>query len=87
MRRGRQFRTSHQVPFGAQMVWEKFGCASSFEGPQIRLVLNDAPVPLTMCKRMSGRYGSCALGDFVEANRESVRHGWGDERWNATCGA
>jgi acid phosphatase len=29
-RSNRQFRTSNQVPFGAQMVWEKFSCTSSY---------------------------------------------------------
>ncbi|KAI0749453.1 phosphoglycerate mutase-like protein [Daedaleopsis nitida] len=84
---GRKFRTSLQVPFGAQMVWERFSCAASFTGPQVRLVLNDAPVPLAMCKHVDRRYGSCALEEFVKANAASASHAWGDARWNATCGA
>ena len=46
VRSNRKFRTSYQVPFAAQMLWEKFSCTSSFDGPQVRLVLNDAPFPL-----------------------------------------
>ncbi len=82
----RKFRTTDQVPFAAQMAWEKFSCTKSFEGPQIRLVLNDAPFPLSTCKHADRRYGSCALDDFVATNKESVQHAWGDARWNATCG-
>lgn len=29
VRANRKFRTSNQVPFGAQMVWEKFSCERS----------------------------------------------------------
>ena len=88
VRASRKFRTSAQVPFGAQMVWERFSCATSLsKGAHVRLVLNDAPVPLAMCGRaMDRRTGSCALGDFVKANAASVEHAFGDARWNATCG-
>lgn len=56
-------------------------------GPQIRLVLNDAPLPLTTCSKGAGtRYGSCALADFVGANAFSTSIKWGDAHWNATCG-
>ncbi|KAF7312478.1 Phosphoglycerate mutase-like protein [Mycena indigotica] len=41
----RAFRTSYQVPFGAQMVWEKFTCKSSCSGPQIRLPFERRAVP------------------------------------------
>ncbi|PIL35733.1 hypothetical protein GSI_02463 [Ganoderma sinense ZZ0214-1] len=82
----RKFRTTRQVPFAAQMVWEKFSCTKSFSGPQVRLVLNEAPLPLVGCKNVDGRYGSCALDDFVSSNADSAQHSWGDARWNATCG-
>ncbi|RDX57456.1 phosphoglycerate mutase-like protein [Lentinus brumalis] len=85
-KRRRKFRTAHQVPFAAQMLWEKFSCTASFEGPQVRLVLNDSPFPLATCTHMDRRYGSCALDDFVAAHAGSVEHSWGDARWNATCG-
>ncbi|KAL0948620.1 hypothetical protein HGRIS_010429 [Hohenbuehelia grisea] len=88
-RPSRKFRTSQQVPFGAQMIWEKFTCSSSFKGPQIRLVLNDAPFPLRSCARTSAdsRFGSCAFESFVKANSASTSLKWGDAAWNATCGA
>ena len=86
VRSNRKFRTSYQVPFAAQMLWEKFSCTSSFDGPQVRLVLNDAPFPLATCKGVDRRYGSCALDDFVASYASSIEHSWGDARWNATCG-
>lgn len=82
----RKFRTTRQVPFAAQMVWEKFSCTKSFQGPQVRLVLNEAPLPLVGCKKVDKHYGSCSLDDFVAANADSAQHSWGDARWNATCG-
>ncbi|KAJ6532022.1 phosphoglycerate mutase-like protein [Mycena capillaripes] len=84
----RAFRTSTQVPFGAQMVWEKFTC-SSCAGPQIRLLLNDAPFPLQSCAKshFDAAHGSCALDAFVKANSFSTNIQWGDAAWNATCGA
>ena len=30
VRHNRKFRTTRQVPFAAQMVWEKFSCTESF---------------------------------------------------------
>lgn len=83
----RKWRTSNQVPFGAQMVWEKFSCASSFAGPQIRLVLNEATFPLTTCmqSRADKTYGTCGMGNFVKANAASTAIAWGDAAWNASC--
>ena len=87
LRPHRAFRTSTQVPFAAQMVWERFSCATSLsKGPHVRLVLNDAPFPLATCKGVDRRYGSCALDDFVASYASSIEHSWGDARWNATCG-
>lgn len=57
-----------------------------FKGPQIRLMLNNAPLPLTPCKRMDKKHGSCALDDFVAVNAFSRNITWGDAAWNATCG-
>ena len=104
----RKWRTTYQVPFAAQMIWEKFTCASSyvprllmrgdtltrpiigprrFKGPQMRLVLNDAPLPLTICRGMDKKLGSCSLDDFVAVNAASRKISWGNAAWNATCGA
>ncbi|KIJ16939.1 hypothetical protein PAXINDRAFT_168380 [Paxillus involutus ATCC 200175] len=83
----RKFRTSRQTPFAANMVWEKFSCKKSFEGPQIRLLLNRATFPLTICEKSEGdrRYGTCALGEFVKANEYSTSIDYHSESWNATC--
>ncbi|KAJ7476057.1 phosphoglycerate mutase-like protein [Mycena latifolia] len=86
----RAFRTSTQVPFAAQMVWERFSCSSSSSSaPQIRLLLNDAPFPLAACAKSAfdRAHGSCALAAFVKANSFSTGVKFGDEAWNATCGA
>ncbi|KAI0833306.1 phosphoglycerate mutase-like protein [Trametes gibbosa] len=88
----RKWRTSDQVPFGAQMRWEKFRCpASSAFGssaPQVRLVLNDAPLPLPACAhaRADAKYGSCALASFAKTYAAAAAAKWGDAAWNATCG-
>ncbi|KAK0446262.1 histidine phosphatase superfamily [Armillaria borealis] len=84
----RAFRTSTQVPFGAQMVWEKFTCTSSFNGPQIRLIMNDSPFSLSACAgtEQDRSYGSCSFNKFVDSNAFSTSVTWGDAIWNATCG-
>ncbi|KAH9856567.1 phosphoglycerate mutase-like protein [Lenzites betulinus] len=88
----RKWRTSQQVPFAAQMRWEKFRCpASSAFGssaPQVRLVLNDAPLPLPACahSRADATFGSCALASFAKTYEAAAKVQWGDKAWNATCG-
>jgi acid phosphatase len=83
---GRVFRTSKQVPFAAQMTWEKFSCASSFEGPQVRLILNDEVLPLTTCASGHGKkYGSCGFEEFQETYKKQLAVRWGDAMWNASC--
>lgn len=58
-----------------------------FKGPQIRLVLNDSPVPLaTICKDASKTYGSCSLDNFVAGQKSATSYAWGDSSWNTTCG-
>lgn len=81
----RAFRTSTQVPFGAQMVWEKFTCTSSFNGPQIRLIMNDSPFPLSACAgtEQDGAYGSCSFDKFVDSNALSTSVSWG--RYGMEC--
>ncbi|OJT15560.1 Thiamine-repressible acid phosphatase pho4 [Trametes pubescens] len=90
VRASRKWRTSEQVPFAAQMRWEKFSCKSSFAAgvPQVRLVLNDAPLPLTSCARThaDARFGSCALAGFTKTYAASAAQKFGDAAWNATCG-
>lgn len=84
---GRKFSTSVQVPFAAQMVWEKFSCEKSFKGPQVRLVLNEAVVPLSGCEDgKTKKYGTCSLEKFVKSQSKATSIKWGDKAWNATCG-
>ncbi|KIJ69293.1 hypothetical protein HYDPIDRAFT_80969 [Hydnomerulius pinastri MD-312] len=84
----RKFHTSEQTPFAANMVWEKFTCKHSFDGPQIRLVLNDAIFPLHTCQETEGdyKYGTCSLEAFVKANEYSTNIHFGDAAWNTSCG-
>ncbi|EJD45339.1 phosphoglycerate mutase-like protein [Auricularia subglabra TFB-10046 SS5] len=83
--RNRRFRTSSQVPFGAQMLWERFACGAG--EPQVRLLLNDAPVPLG-CKTGLGRqYGTCSVREFASMHAKAAAVQWGDARWVAACGA
>ncbi|KAG1875199.1 phosphoglycerate mutase-like protein [Suillus tomentosus] len=87
LRPGRKFWTSELTPFAANMVWEKFTCTSSYDGPQIRLILNDATMPLTICGQgMDPTLGTCSLDTFVNANHYSTSIRFRDETWNATCG-
>lgn len=84
----RKWRTTDQVPFATQMIFEKFTCSSSAKGPQIRLVLNDSPFPMPSCAKTSldKKLGACSLDAFVTANAASTAISWGDAQWNATCG-
>ncbi|KZP28916.1 phosphoglycerate mutase-like protein [Athelia psychrophila] len=89
----RKWRTSNQVPFGAQMIWERFTCASSAAfpagQPQIRLVLNEAPFPLATCAQSRGdrAHGTCSVANFAKANAASAAVGYGNAVWNAACAA
>ncbi|KAG0707680.1 histidine phosphatase superfamily [Suillus ampliporus] len=86
--RHRKFRTSYQTPFAANMVWESFTCDESFDGPQIRLVLNDETYPLRTCAetKEDRRYGTCSLDAFKQANQFSTNIQFGDDAWQAACG-
>ncbi|KAF8559780.1 phosphoglycerate mutase-like protein [Imleria badia] len=83
----RRFRTSQQTPFAASMVWEKFTCKKSFEGPQVRLVLNGATFPLFICENsMEDKiYGTCSLAEFARVNEYSANMQYKSESWNTTC--
>ncbi|KDN42812.1 hypothetical protein RSAG8_06566, partial [Rhizoctonia solani AG-8 WAC10335] len=75
----RKWRTINQVPFGAQMLFEKFTCASSAQGPQIRLILNDSPFPMPSCVKTSldKKLAACSLDAFVTANAANIAITWG----------
>jgi acid phosphatase len=62
--------------------------ASSFEGPQVRLLLNGATYPLTICEDSDEdvEYGTCSLAAFVEANKWSMEVEYNSDFWNTTCG-
>ncbi|KAI6106170.1 phosphoglycerate mutase-like protein [Pisolithus croceorrhizus] len=83
----RKFRGSEQSPFAARMIWEKFTCKNSFQGPQVRLLLNGEAYPLAPCQksRKDVRFGTCSLSEFVKANAFSTDIRYGDETWNAAC--
>ncbi|KAG0697610.1 phosphoglycerate mutase-like protein [Suillus ampliporus] len=87
--RRRKFRTSYQTPFAANMIWESFTCEKSFDGPQIRLVLNEETYPLRICAetKEDRRYGTCSLDAFTRANQFSTNIKFGDDTWQAACGA
>ncbi|KAF9493135.1 phosphoglycerate mutase-like protein [Pleurotus eryngii] len=84
----RKYRSSQQTPFAAQMVFEKFSCSSSFSGPQIRLILNEAPFSLETCikSKKDAEYGSCSFDNFVQANSFSRSVKYGDAAWTQACG-
>ncbi|OJA20393.1 hypothetical protein AZE42_05353 [Rhizopogon vesiculosus] len=85
----RKFRTSYQTPFAANMIWERFTCKEFFDGPQIRLVLNEETYPLLSCaKTMRDRkYGTCSLEAFTGVNEFSTSISFDDDTWEAVCGA
>jgi len=60
----------------------------SFDGPQIRLLLNSATYPLTICQKSfkDKKYGTCSLDEFVKANTFSTNIHFKDVTWNAFCG-
>lgn len=61
---------------------------SSFKGPQVRLVLNGATFPLSICNQTEKdrEYGTCSLEEFVRANAYSMEVAYHSKTWNATCG-
>lgn len=64
-----------------------FSVACSFKGEQVRLLLNEAPFPLTTCKGMDKKLGSCSLDSFLSSYATQIKGTWGDAAWNASCGA
>ncbi|OAX34321.1 hypothetical protein K503DRAFT_455423 [Rhizopogon vinicolor AM-OR11-026] len=69
------------------MIWERFTCKESFDGPQIRLVLNEETYPLSSCaKTMQDRkYGTCSLEAFTRVNEFSTSISFGGDTWEAVC--
>ena len=82
----RQWRTSYQVPFAAQMLWKRLDCSGV---KRVQLVLNDANVDLSPVGCDSDIYGTCSLSGFVATTRVKDASGIrdGDTTWNSVCTA
>ena len=61
--------------------------APSFQGPQVRLVLNGATLPLSLCEASAEdkEYNTRSLDNFVRANAFSLSVDYHNAIWNATC--
>ncbi|KAJ9477254.1 putative Constitutive acid phosphatase (putative) [Pseudozyma hubeiensis] len=82
----RNWRTSYQVPFAAQMEWRKLSCDGGRK-EMIQLHLNKAPFDLgNVCK--TDRFGGCVLDEFLEAEqvKRANKVQVGDDVWTAACG-
>jgi acid phosphatase len=82
----RLWRTSSQVPFAAQMLWNRLDCAGE---KRIQLILNGANFDLSPVGCTSDSYGSCAMSDFLATTNVQdalsvVAYG---PAWNASCSA
>ena len=56
-------------------------------GPHIRLVLNGATFPLSICEKseQDKKYGTCSIQEFVRANNYSKKVECHSKTWNAAC--
>lgn len=83
----RNWRTSYQVPFAAQMEWRKVTCPGQKKGDMVQLHLNKAPFDLgALCE--SDEFGGCDLEEFLgaEAVKKANAVQVGDAVWTAACG-
>lgn len=64
-----RFRSSHLVPFGARMIFERLSCGTDPDrsSPYVRMILNDAVVPLSDVGCSDRPDGICSLREFVHA--------------------
>ncbi|CAE6441626.1 unnamed protein product [Rhizoctonia solani] len=68
-----QFVVSKLVPFAGSTVVEKLSCPALPEKEYVRIIINDAVIPLTdlaPCGKLGATQGLCALGKFVESQAE-----------------
>ncbi|KAG9636793.1 phosphoglycerate mutase-like protein, partial [Aureobasidium melanogenum] len=81
----RNWRTSTQVPFAAQMLFKRLSCASN--ETRIQLELNGANFDLGPVGCTSDYYGTCKLADFVATKHVQMAMNItdGDATWNAAC--
>lgn len=87
----RLWRTSRQVPFGAQMIFRRLNCAAANSlGSQTRLqlTLDGANFDLAPVGCVSDKYGTCAFSDFLNTStvKSALNVTHGDARWTAACG-
>ena len=84
---GRDSRARNRMQIPARAIVFSL-TTSSFEGPQVRLVLNGATFPLSICEQSEEdrEYGTCSLVEFVRANEYNLNVEYNSEMWNATCG-
>jgi len=80
----RQWRTSYQVPFAAQMLWKRLDCGGQ---KRLALELNGANFDLSPVGCTSDAYGTCRMADFVAAKSVKVALGIidGDATWTRAC--
>jgi len=90
----RLWRTSRQVPFAAQMVFQRLSCmggpATSLGTTQqrIQLLISGANFDLAAVGCATDAYGTCTFSEFLNTSnvRAAVGVTYGDDRWSAACG-
>lgn len=82
----RKWRTAHQEPFAAQMLFKLLECGGS-SGKRIQLSLNDANVDLQSSGCSSDAYGSCSFDDFLSSERvqAALRIEYNGTEWQSVC--
>lgn len=80
----RNWRTATQVPFAAQMFWQKLSCDGE---SRVQLLLNEANFDLSPTGCCSDEYGTCAFDDFAssEVVQAALNVTYGDQRWDGAC--
>jgi acid phosphatase len=82
----RNWRTSTQVPFAAQMFWQKLSCDGD---SRLQLLLNEANFDLGPTGCCSDEYGTCVFDDFKSSDvvKAALDVTYGDQRWDSACSA
>lgn len=80
----RNWRTSTQVPFAAQMLFKRLSCGNE---TRVQLELNGANFDLSPVGCTSDYYGTCKLSDFVATKhvQSAMNVTDGDATWSAAC--
>lgn len=80
----RKWRTSTQVPFAAQMQFNRLDCGGE---KRIQLLLNEANFDLSPTGCEADMYGTCSVSDFVAT--KNVQNALpivdGDATWMSVC--